>query len=62
MHYHIKWQRRHQVKLVSNALDYFVTEDNPFRVVDVFVDGVQLDFLGLMQSQPDAPDINPQLC
>jgi transposase len=43
---HIKGQGRHQVTLLPEALDDFVTEDNPVRVVDIFVDGLQLDTLG----------------
>ena len=43
---HIKGQGRHQVTLLPEALDDFVTEDNPVRVVDIFVDGLQLDALG----------------
>ena len=43
MTHHIKGQGRHQVTLLPEALDDFVTEDNPVRVVDIFVDGLQLD-------------------
>ncbi len=43
---HIKGQGRHQVTLLPEALDDFVTDDNPVRVVDIFVDGLQLDALG----------------
>ncbi|MBU2180792.1 MAG: IS1182 family transposase [Gammaproteobacteria bacterium] len=43
---HIKGQGRYQVTLLPEALDDFVTEDNPVRVVDIFVDGLQLDALG----------------
>ncbi len=46
MTHHIKGQGRHQVTLLPEVLDDFVTEDNPVRVVDVFVDGLQLDALG----------------
>ena len=46
MTHHIKGQGRHQVALLPEALDDFVTEDNPVRVVDIFVDGLQLDSLG----------------
>ena len=35
---HIKGQGRHQVTLLPEVLDAFVTEDNPVRVIDVFVD------------------------
>ncbi|GLR09573.1 hypothetical protein GCM10007905_22930 [Mixta theicola] len=43
---HIKGQGRHQVTLLPEVLDDFVTEDNPVRVIDVFVDELQLDALG----------------
>lgn len=43
---HIQGQGRLQVTLLPDALDDFVTEDNPVRVVDIFVDGLKLDSLG----------------
>ena len=46
MSHHIKGQGRHQITLLPEALDDFVTEDNPVRVIDIFVDGLQLDSLG----------------
>lgn len=46
MTHHIKGQGRHQVTLLPEVLDDFVTEDNPVRVIDVFVEELQLDTLG----------------
>ena len=46
MTHHIKGQGRHQVTLLPEVLDDFVTEDNPARVIDVFVDELPLDALG----------------
>ncbi|MDM2816062.1 IS1182 family transposase [Citrobacter sp. Cpo102] len=46
MTHHIKGQGRHQVTLLPEVLDDFVTKDNPVRVIDVFVDELQLDTLG----------------
>ncbi len=46
MTHHIKGQGRHQVTLLPEVLDDFVTEDNPARVIDVFIDELQLDVLG----------------
>jgi transposase len=43
---HIKGQDRHQVTLLPEALDDFVSEDNPVRVIDVFVNSLQLKTLG----------------
>lgn len=57
---HIQGHGRHQVTLLPDALDDFVTEDNPVRVVDIFVDGLQLDSLGFRRvdaNEPDGPDI-----
>lgn len=45
MTHHIKGQSRHQSTLFPEVIDNFVTEDNPVRVIDVFVD--QLDLLSL---------------
>jgi hypothetical protein len=42
---HIKGQSRTQTTLFPEAIDDFVTEDNPIRVIDLFVD--QLDLLEL---------------
>jgi transposase len=45
MSHHIKGQSRHQSTLFPEAIDDFVTQDNPIRVIDMFVD--QLDLLDL---------------
>jgi len=37
---------RHQVTLLPNRLDDYVSEDNPVRVVDAFVDELDLAALG----------------
>jgi transposase len=39
-------QSRTQTTLFPEVLDDFVTEDNSVRVVDVFVDGLNLEALG----------------
>jgi hypothetical protein len=38
MSHHIKGQSRHQSTRFPEAIDDFVTEDNPIRVIDMFVD------------------------
>lgn len=43
---HILGQSRTQTTLLPEVLDDFVTEDNPVQVVDVFVDGLDLQALG----------------
>ncbi|MGK0411704.1 MAG: transposase [Shewanella psychromarinicola] len=45
MSHHIKGQSRTQTTLFPEAIDDFVTEDNPIRVIDLCVD--QLDLLDL---------------
>ncbi|MFT7261413.1 MAG: transposase [Glaciecola sp.] len=42
MSLHIKGQSRHQVTLFPEALGDFVTEESPVRVVDAFVDELDL--------------------
>ncbi len=46
MSHHIKGQGRNQITLFPEALDDFVTEENPVRVVDAFVDELDLHALG----------------
>jgi len=43
---HIKGQSRTQTTLFPKAIDDFVTEDNPIRVIDLSVDQVDLLELG----------------
>ena len=43
---HIKGKDRYQVTLLPEALDDFVSDDNPVRVIDIFVNGLQLKALG----------------
>ncbi len=53
---------RHQVTLLPNRLDDYVSEDNPVRVVDVFVDELDLaalGFDGLMPAATGRPGYHP---
>jgi len=43
---HIQGQSRSQVTLFPEALDDFIPDDNPIRVIDAFVDHLNLDDLG----------------
>lgn len=43
---------RGQSTLFPSSLDDYVSEDNPVRVVDVFVDSVNLEKLGFLGVQP----------
>jgi len=46
MAHHILGQSRTQTTLLPEVLDDFIAENNPVRVVDVFVDGLDLQTLG----------------
>ncbi len=46
MSHHIKGQGRNQITIFPEALDDFVTKENPVRVVDAFVDELDLHTLG----------------
>ena len=50
----IEGQDRSQVTLLPECLDDYLGEDNPVRVVDVFVDGLNLETLGFEGAQPAA--------
>ncbi|MFT5924459.1 MAG: hypothetical protein ACI9LE_001458 [Paraglaciecola sp.] len=45
MAHHILGQSRTQITLFLEALDDFVNEDNPVRIVDVFVEDLDLEIL-----------------
>jgi transposase len=48
----IEGDERSQVKLLPECLDDYIAEDNPVRVVDVFVDQLRLHDLGFEGSEP----------
>jgi transposase len=48
----IEGEDRGQGTLVTELLDDYVAEDNPVRVVDVFVDELYLALLGFTRVQP----------
>jgi transposase len=50
----IEGQDRSQVTLLPECLDDYLGEDNPVRVVDVFVDELNLEELGFEGAQPAA--------
>lgn len=60
----VQGQDRNQGIMLPELLDDFVTEDNPVRVVDVFVDQLDLQKLGFAGVEPDAtgrPSYHPAL-
>ena len=50
----VEGQDRSQVTLLPECLDDYVAEDNPVRVVEVFVDELRLAELGFEGAQPAA--------
>ena len=51
---YIQGQGRSQVTLFPDALDDFVSEENPVRVIDAFVDALDLGELGFKRATPEA--------
>ena len=49
---HIKGLSRFQATLFPEMLEDFVSKENPVRVIDVFVDGLDLDHLGFKSVKP----------
>ncbi|GAC12596.1 IS1182 family transposase [Paraglaciecola chathamensis] len=54
MSHHIKGHSRQQSTLFPEALDDFVTTENPVRVIDTFVDSLELQVLGFERVQAKA--------
>jgi transposase len=51
---YVEGQDRSQVTLFPESLDEYIAEDNPVRVVDVFVDELGLKDLGFEGAEPEA--------
>lgn len=50
---------RNQISLLPNTLDDFVDEDNPVRVIDAYVDSVDLQKLGFVTYSGNSPGQRP---
>jgi len=62
MAHYILGQLRIQTILLPEVLDDFIAEDNPVRVVDVFVDGLDLqtlEFEGVIAKGKGRPGYHP---
>ena len=51
---YVEGQDRSQVTLFPESLDEYIAEDNPVRVVDVFVEELDLKALGFEGAEPEA--------
>ena len=49
----IEGESRYQTTLFPEALDEYIQEDNPVRVIDVFVDDLDLALLGFKTESAD---------
>jgi len=61
----IEGEDRSPVSLLPQCLDDFIAEDNPVRVVDAFVEELDLKALGFEGVAPadtGRPSYNPQSC
>ena len=50
----IEGQDRQQVALIPECLDDFIADDNPVRIIDAFVDELNLESLGFEKAAPAA--------
>ena len=50
----IEGENRSQATLLPEYLDDYIAEDNPVRVIEVFVDGLDLAELGFDGMEPEA--------
>jgi transposase len=61
----IEGEDRRQMTLLPDSLEHYVAEDNPVRVIDVFIDELDLEALGfgaLCRKRPGGPPIIPRRC
>jgi transposase len=49
---YIEGEHRHQATLLPELLDDFIVEDNPVRVIEAFVEKLDLSTLGFKRTQP----------
>lgn len=60
---YVEGQDRNQIMLLPESIEDFITEDNPVRAIDAFVDGLDLNKLGFAQAEPSVmgrPAYNPR--
>ena len=62
MRRYVESQDRQQVTLLPECLDDFIAEDNPVRIVDAFVNELDLGglgFAGMMPASTGRPSYHP---
>lgn len=50
---YIQGQSRNQMMLVTECLEDYISEDNPVRVIDAFVDSLDLSLAGFIRTTPN---------
>ena len=50
----IEGEDRRQATLLPDSLEDYVTDDNPVRVIDVFIDELDLAAMGFAGVEPEA--------
>lgn len=50
---YIKGQERNQITLLPDCIDDLVGQDNPVRVIDAFIDGLDMESAGFRRSMPN---------
>ncbi len=61
----IESEDRRQATLLPDSLEDYVTDDNPVRVIDVFIDELDLTAMGFAGVAPEAtgrPGLSGILC
>jgi transposase len=60
---YIAGQDRYQIMLLPDRIEDFVSEENPVRVIEVFVNGLDIEKLGFTKHKPadtGRPAYNPR--
>ena len=50
---YIEGQKRGQKTFLPDCIEDYIGEDNPVRVIDAFVDGLELEELGIKRATPN---------
>ncbi len=60
---YIHGEDRHQITLFPEAVDDYISEENPVRVIEAYVNTLNLAELGFLKTEPKdtgRPPYNPQ--
>lgn len=60
---YIKGENRGQVTMLPDCIDDLIGQDNPVRVIDAFIDGLDMDKAGFQRSTPNVtgrPSYDPR--